>query len=243
MKIILQISLLSFLFLLATFISCTNQNQQKAFANDNDSEKENLIILESGKLYKSDTVVYPITTQLLKEKQGYISDDSFWLGKRGGNAYFTRNIMFFDTKSGNQQWLLKNNRSVISKMEPFMYSGVLRKGDTVKRQLNYLLFEIVSDDFNSDEKIDLNDTKVLYRTDLFGGNLTPITPTNFDVTKWDYLDYKENIIQVYGRYDSNNDFEYKTVDDHNTVFIIDLDKPEEKKNVFSASVRGEVKAP
>lgn len=236
MKTILQISILSILLLLASVFSCTNQDQHTAFAKDNEVVKENLIVLESNRLYKSDTLVYPIGFQ--KNKDWQYTDDGYSSYKRGGGRYnFIRNLRFYDLKTGNSQWMLKSDNAVISKIDPFMYSGVLRKGDTLGSPLDYLLFEIIEEDFNNDKVLNNKDTKVLYRTNLFGGNLTQITPANFNVTTWKYLDYSENKIEVYGQYDSNNDFVYKTMDDHNTVFIIDLDKPEEKVDVFPANLR------
>jgi len=237
MKTILQITLLISLMLFASILSCTNQDQHIAFANDGKDFTENLIILESNKLYKSDTIVYPIGIQELSENKKQFYEDAYY-SRRGETRYsFVRNLMFYDLRTGSNQWMLKSDKAIISKMDPFMYSGVLRKDDTIGSALDYLLFEIIEEDFNNDEVLNNQDTKVLYRTNLFGGELTPLTPPNFNVTKWKYLDYTENKIEVYGQYDSNNDLVYRKMDDYNTVFIIDLDKPEEKVDVFPASLR------
>lgn len=199
---------------------------------------DNILIFPIGSNYRPDVYEYnnsddnEITQALNKTATMYFASNSGVLNDRladteyinsDENEFDIRNILFYDLKSGKSYPLVTDTIHILSFALHKDFSNPM------------IIYRVVKEDYNKDTIFNSLDPVILFVSDLYGRNLTQITPDNEKFI--DYFFYPEtNIILLKTVIDGNKDKIFATSDE--TDFReMKIDEPSMGKEIFSKSLK------
>lgn len=183
----------------------------------------NLQINNPTVLDSSDWVLYPLTLEELEEKEkGFISSSY-------GRQYAYWNVAFYNTKTKQSRLLSDSLKMLINWISP-KNDAILHSGHREKRNEGLIYYSITTKDYNQDGKLNSDDPKYLFTSDLSGQDFKQISPDNFDLTHWQTIN-ETNKILIQARKDRNRD---KRFDENDEIisFIFDIET-QKLEQVFS----------
>jgi hypothetical protein len=174
-------------------------------------------------LDSSDWVLYPLTLEALEETEKGFKSSSY----ERQSAYW--NIAFFNTKTKQARLLSDSLKMLINSFSPKNYVNI-ESGQREKRNEGLIYYSITTKDFNQDEKLNSDDPKYLFISDLSGQGFKQISPDNFDLIDL-HIIHKSNKILIQARKDINNDKKFDG-DDETVSFIYGINN-QKNEPVFS----------
>lgn len=174
-------------------------------------------------LDSSDWVIYPLTLEELEETEKGFKSSSY------GRQYAYWNIAFYNTKTKQTRLLSDSLKMLINSISP-KNDVIIQSGQREKRNEGLIYYSITTKDFNQDGKLNSDDPKYLFISDLSGQDFKQISPDNFDLIHWQTIQ-ESNKILIQARKDINNDKKFND-DDEIVSFIYDINE-QKIENVFS----------
>jgi hypothetical protein len=227
--------------LLSLLTCCTPNNREQAPQNNTVTDtvsvvndpKSNLNVQTSQffEIDSSGILMFPLTMAETEGKDRSFSYENKW----NGSAYW--NIVFLNGKT-NEYHLLSEKKMIIQSYD-FNYGS--RSDDNVNMALNkkHIFYGIITDDFNQDGKLTVNDPKYLFITNKTGRNLRQISPANFDLQNWQYVKSVDKVLMTVKK-DSDKNRKFDDTDEVAT-FEITIDKDSLPKEVFSEAFKNKLK--
>lgn len=160
-------------------------------------QDESPIVLDS-----TNYVLIPISTELLERrkkysKEGYYSEDypRYW------------NVLFYNRETGENQ-LLTEKKINISQI----HTVGIEYDDRNKILNRKVLYEIRGEDYNKDNRLNSQDPKYLFCSEIDGNNLTRISPENEDLQFFKVI-RKSSQILIRTKRDTNKDLIFNREDE------------------------------
>jgi hypothetical protein len=149
----------------------------------------------------------------------YINDDN--------ENYDIRNLLFYNSNTGNSYPLVLDSMHILSFAVHKEFTNPM------------IIYRVVKEDYNKDEKFDGHDPVMLYVSDLNGMNFIAVTPPDEF-----YIEYtlkpKTNSILIKTAIDSNNDKKF-LADDETNFRSMKLNDPKMGKNIFDESLKDKLR--
>jgi len=183
----------------------------------------NLQINNPTVLDSSDWVFYPLKLEELEETEKGFKSSSY--GRQ--NAFW--NIAFYNTKT-KQTRLLSDSLKMLINSISHKNDAIMHSGQREKSNERLIYYAITTKDYNQDGKLDADDPKYLFISDLSGQDFKQVSPDNFDIIHWQTT-IESNKILIQARNDRNKDMKFDG-DDETFSFIYDIDNQNIEK-VFS----------
>jgi hypothetical protein len=150
------------------------------------------------------------------------------------NRYnYYNNIIFYGKNDGKTNILL-NKKAIITGFD------LLEEKRVGKSSARYWLYQIIDSDTNGDQKLDIQDAKIGYLSDLSGKNLQQITPNNTQVLNWAIVQ-SAGAIFIKIIKDSDNDQKFTEKDETNFIRV-NLDKPVIGSEIISDEIEQKIKS-
>lgn len=147
--------------------------------------------------------------------------------------YYYNNIIFYRKKDGETNILL-NKKAIINGFD------LLEEKKAGKSSSRYWLYQIIDSDTNGDQKLDTQDAKIGYLSDLSGNNLQQITPNNSQILNWTLVQSAGTIFIKILK-DSDNDRKFTEKDETNFIRV-NLDKPVIGSEIISDEIEQKIKS-
>ena len=165
-------------------------------------------------------VMYPLVLGVAEEKQG-IESGSY---SRGASTYW--NVAFYNTRTGAHHLLNDRRKMVIHNFSgqndaADAPSGGAASGARRRSLVNgFLYFDVTTQDFNRDGKLDGDDPRCLFISDKTGRRFQQISPPNAHVASWQLVGATGKVLMLVGT-DTNHDRAF-TDRDETTPLVYDL---------------------
>jgi hypothetical protein len=193
---------------------------------ENESSKYetiNLLVNNPIVLDSSDWVIYPLTLKEIEETEMGFESSSY----SRQHAYW--NISFYNSQTKETRLLSESLKMLINSISP-KNNVIIQSGQREKRNEGYLYYSIIIKDLNQDGKLNSDDPKYLFISELSGQGFRQVSPDNFDLLHWQII-LESNKILIQARKDGNNDKEFDG-DDETVSFVYDIDN-QKIEQVFS----------
>lgn len=174
-------------------------------------------------LDSSDWIIYPLTLEELEETEKGFKSSSY------GRQYAYWNIAFYNTKTKQTRILSDSLKMLINSITP-KNDAIIHSGQREKRNEGFIYYSITTKDYNQDGKLNSDDPKYLFFSDLSGKDFKQISPDNFDLINWQTI-HESNKILIQARKDINIDNKFDG-DDETVSFIYDIDN-QKIETIFS----------
>ena len=150
----------------------------------------------------------------------------------GSNWY--RNILVYNPENHQINLIFNDSLQII---KPFYSRSFYSDKPKPIRLINekYLLISAKNDDFDNNKKLNYIDPLYLFMYNITTTELTQLTPKNYSVKQYKYLE-SQNIIIVSLREDSNKDLNFD-VEDKEILYKIDLENLSKSKELFEINVK------
>lgn len=222
-------------------ISCSNSKQNTPFSSP-ESDKEQKLNTEILDIQLSDfseiddSGIFMFPLKRLENKEVSYSSRHRWFSSDFTTDYTIWNIVFYNSFT-NKYHLLSKDKILIKSLPSYDVSS---SSDTIIKT-NYIFYEVISSDFNQDNKIDeYNDPTHLYISDKQGNNFRQISPKDLNLLQWKYIPQQNKIILIATK-DNNGNKEFEITDEHLT-FEVDLNKDGKPKEIFMEHLKNEIKS-
>ncbi|GAB0157091.1 hypothetical protein CHRYSEOSP005_23600 [Chryseobacterium sp. Alg-005] len=214
--------------------SCTKNPQNSENTPSVETEPssiENLNIQTSSftEIDSTGILIFPLQMGQNKREDGNYSykempDNTYW------------NIIFLNSNT-NEYHLLTEKKILILNYD-YKYNAD-EEEINVSKKTDHIFYNVRSLDYNNDKLINENDPVYLFVSDRFGNNFRPISPANYSLNSWKYIQSSNKVIMTVTK-DSNQD---KLFDDKDEVvaFEIVLDQLETPKEVFQVELKDKLK--
>ena len=219
--------------LLVNLISCS-ENQETFERKENKEEEKvsNLKIQthESFEIDSSGIVIFPLQ---IGETDDSRLKGSFESGKR--DAYW--NIIFYNTSTGDKHWLSDKKMLILNYETNYDNSSYYSSEDSDTPKIdnysskNYIFYNMITEDFNQDKKLNYSDPTYLFITDKEGKNLKQISPSNLNVVDWKLIPRTNKII-INARKDVNGNKNFEDSEDELINLEFDLNSQKTAKLIF-----------
>jgi hypothetical protein len=193
--------------------------------------KNNLAVQASSfsEIDSSGILLFPLSLgETGRDKGG-----SFSYKDMPGSSYW--NIIFYNAKTGAYH-LLSERKMLISSFES-KYSSVDAGG--LAYSAKYIFYEVITDDYNGDKKLDGNDPQYLFVSDKEGANFRQISPSGFDMRSWQFIKSAGKVL-ITATKDSDNNKGFGG-DDELVVFSADMDSAAPAKEIFPQAFTNKLK--
>ncbi|MEH6657067.1 hypothetical protein [Leeuwenhoekiella marinoflava] len=174
-------------------------------------------------LDSSDWVLYPLTLEELEETEKGFKSSSY------GRQYAYWNVAFYNRETKQTRLLSDSLKMLINSISP-KNDAITHSGQRTEKNQGLIYYSITTKDFNQDGRLNSDDPKYLFISDLSGQNFEQVSPDNFDLIHWQTISQTKKIL-IQARRDSNKDKKFDG-DDETISFIYVIDK-QEIEPVFS----------
>jgi hypothetical protein len=164
----------------------------------------------------TDYVMYPLPLHKEDSRLGYIK--SSYDGVRA--TYW--NIAFYNTATKSYHLLDENRKMIITSYDINNEGSVYAKAEEINslRKDDIIFYSIITDDYNKDGKLDLDDPGYLFISDKKGNNLRQISPANMYVNSWKVIKGTTKVL-IEATADKNNDNKFDQ-EDESTPYAYDI---------------------
>ncbi|UFH33918.1 hypothetical protein LNP04_09535 [Chryseobacterium sp. C-71] len=224
------------LFLFVTsflFLSCAKNSGsiESTLPGESDSSSlENLNIQTNSftEIDSTGVLIFP-----LEMGQNKRNDNSYGYKEMPENQYW--NILFLNSNT-NEYHLLTEEKVVVLNYD-FNYNAEDGRGKT--KNAKHIFYNIRSKDYNKDKMITDDDPVYLYVSDRFGKNFRQISPLDYSLNYWEYIESSNKVIMTLTK-DSNRN---KLFDEKDEVLTFEtvLDEAEKPREVFKPELKEKLK--
>ncbi|RKS97924.1 hypothetical protein [Chryseobacterium defluvii] len=220
-------------FLLLCLLSCNKnteniESQSKTKTEESSIKNLNIQMNSFTEIDSTGILIFPL--QMGQNKR---DDGSYSYKKMPDNAYW--NIIFLNSNT-NEYHLLTEKKILILDYD---YKYNAEEGINISKKTDHIFYDVRSLDYNNDKLINEKDPVYLFVSDRFGNNFRPISPANYSLNTWKYIQSSNKVIMTVTK-DSNRD---KLFDDKDEIltFEIVLDQSETPKEVFQTELKDKLK--
>lgn len=146
------------------------------------------------------------------------------------------NIIFYNTNTGEKH-ILGNQKMLISNYETnYNYDSSNKAVNQMNTSSkNFIFYNIITDDYDGNKKLNFEDPTYLFLTDKEGKNLKQISPKNLNVINWKIIPKTKKII-FNAQIDSNKN---KKFDEADEVITLEYDLETQKSpiNIFDKNFK------
>jgi hypothetical protein len=209
--------------LLLGLLAC-NDRPKDSFANQaiepdtiTENSKYNTINLQINNptvIDSSDWVIYPLTLEELEETEKGFKSSSY------ERQYAYWNVAFYNTET-KQTRLLSDSLKMLINSISSNNETIIHSGQRKEKNAGLIYYSITTKDYNQDGKLNSDDPKYLFISDLAGQDFKQISPDNFDLIHWRAIQVTNKIL-IQARKDTKKDKKFNS-DDEIVSFIYDLD--------------------
>lgn len=225
-----------FSILTVFLFSCSKKNENfESFESSSNTESdpaiiENLNIQTSAftEIDSTGILMFP-----LQMGQNPTEDRDYSYKKMPDNGFW--NIIFLNSNT-NEYHLLTENKVLIL---DYNYNYNAEEGVSSSKKTDHIFYMMRSQDYNKDRLINDKDPAYLFVSDKSGKNLRQISPANYAVNTWKYIQASNKIVMTVTK-DSNKNNEFDDMDEISTFEII-LDHAESPKEVFGSELKDKLK--
>ena len=225
-----QILILSLILVL--FAGCTNSNQtvganSLSEALPHISDILNIQTSHFSEIDSSGILMFPLDVGENK------FNGEFRYKEMPQNGYW--NILFHNTNTHEQHLLTENKILILD----YSFKYGREEGVKIGKEIDYIFYTARIKDFNNDKIFDEKDPLYLFVSDKFGKNFSQISPDNYNLMQWEWVESNNQIIMT-AAMDSNknNQFDEK---DEMTAFTTSLDTNENPKEIFDDKLKTKLK--
>lgn len=228
----ISISILSILLL----VSCKQPQPANAPAETGtdsaavvNNPKNNLTIQASSftEVDSSGILMFPLSMGETRWEKGSVSYKDMPAGR-----YW--NIIFHNAKTGAHH-LLSEQKMLISSFES-KYSS---DGGGVAYSAKYIFYQVITDDYNNDKKLDGDDPQYLFVSDKEGNNFRLVSPPGYDMRNWQFIKSAGKVL-ITATKDSDNNKKFGE-NDELVVFSADIDSAAPAKEIFPQEFKNKLK--
>ncbi len=166
------------------------------------------IVLDS-----SDWVLYPLTHEKLEETEYGFKSSSY------GRQYAYWNAAFFNTHTKETRLLSEDLKMLINSIST-NNGAYTHSGQKERKSDSHIYYSITTKDYNQNGKLDVDDPKYLFISDISGQGFKQASPDNLDLIHWQTIN-ESNKILIQTLKDSNKDKKFDG-DDEIVSFIYDI---------------------
>lgn len=142
-------------------------------------------------------------------------------------SYDIRNLLFYDFKTGESYALVKDSVHILSFAIHKEFSNPM------------IIYRVVKEDYNKDNKFDAFDPVMLYVSELNGKNFQAVTPPDEFYIRYE-LNRETNSMLIKTAIDSNGDKKF-LADDETNFRMMRIDAPKMAKNIFSDKIKDDLR--
>ena len=220
---------MKYFLLFYTFLfifSCEKKEQvfEKPVNQETKTKLENLNILTNNSIEIDSTgiLAFPLSIGETIERSSLESsfksekESSFW------------NIIFYNTTTGEKHLLSKQKMLISNYETDYSYDSsnkTVNQMDTSSKK--FIFYNIITDDYDGNKKLNFEDPTYLFLTDKEGKNLKQISPKNLNIINWKIISKTRKII-FNAQNDSNKN---KKFDDTDDVITLEYDLESQKPPV------------
>ena len=213
-------------------ISCSENKETFERKENKEDEKVSNLKIQTHEFFEIDSsgiVVFPL--QIGKTENSGLKG-SFDSEKR--DAYW--NMIFYNTNTGEKHWLSDKKMPILNYETNYSNSYISSK-DTQNLHIdnysskNYIFYNMITEDFNQDKKLNYSDPTYLFISDKEGKNLKQISPNNLNVVDWKLIP-KANKIIINARKDINGNKNFEDDDDEIVSLEYDLNAQKNATLIF-----------
>ncbi len=221
-----------FSIVLLCVFSC-NKSSKKGKTTDHEvqpSSIENLNIQTSSftEIDSTGILIFPLQMGQNKRESGDFSykempNDGYW------------NIIFLNSNT-NEYHLLTEKKILILDYD---YKYNQEEGINLSQKTDHIFYNVRSSDYNHDKLINEEDPVYLCVSDKYGNNFRQISPANYSLNTWKYIQSSDKVIMTATK-DSNDNKSFDNKDEILTFEIV-LDRSETPKEVFKDELKDKLK--
>lgn len=217
--------------LIITIISCKdtkNTSNSEEIIQVETKENLNIQTKEFSEIDSSGILIFPLKMGENKDR-----DENYSYKEMPYNGFW--NLIFYNTKT-KETHLLTEEKILILKYD---YKYNREEAINIPEKLNHIFYEVRVNDFNQDKLINQKDPIYLFVSDKKGKNFRQISPKDYDLNNWNYIESSNKII-ITATKDSNKNLEFDDKDEVST-FEITLDVNESPEEIFSNDLKAKLK--
>jgi hypothetical protein len=169
----------------------------------------------------------------LKMGQNPGKDGSYSYKEMPNNGYW--NIIFLNSKT-NEYHLLTEQKILIL---DYNYKYNSEEGINLSKKTDHIFYNVRSLDYNKDKLLNEKDPVYLFVSDKLGKNLRQISPSNYNLNTWKYIQASNKVVMTATK-DSNNNNAFDDKDEILTFEIV-LNQSETPKEVFQSELKDKLK--
>ncbi|WKW46895.1 hypothetical protein P3875_02240 [Myroides sp. JBRI-B21084] len=221
-------------FLIAFFlISCSKNGGNSRLESNIESTQnpiENLNIQTKNFIEIDSTGILMFPLEMGENKR---EDGSYSYKEMPSNGYW--NVLFLNSNTNEYNLLTEGKILILD----YNYKYGNEEGMSVSKKTNHIFYSARTLDYNKYKLLNEIDPTYLFVSDKFGKNFRQLSPKNYSVNTWKYIQTNNKIIlTAYKDSNKNNSFDDK---DEISTFEIVLDKNEKLKEVFQNDLKDKLK--
>ena len=161
------------------------------------------------------------------------SDENYSYKEMPNNGFW--NIVFYNTKTKETHLLTEKKVMILEYDQNYNRE----EGISIPKKLKHIFYEVRINDFNRDKLINEKDPIYLFVSDKKGENFRQISPKNYNLYNWSYIESSNKII-INATKDSNKNLEFDNKDEVSTFELI-LDLNEKPQEIFNIDLKTKLK--
>ena len=169
----------------------------------------------------------------LQMGQNKRNDESYNYKEMPDNQYW--NILFLNSITNEYHLLTEEKVMILEYDLEYNSEQEIKKN----KKTNHIFYKIRSKDYNQDKVLTEDDPVYLYVSDNFGENFRQLSPSNYSLNYWDYIENSNKVIMTLTK-DSNRNKLFDEKDEVLTFEIV-LDDAEKPKEVFKTELKQKLK--
>ncbi|MBA5792526.1 hypothetical protein H1R17_07345 [Flavobacterium sp. xlx-214] len=225
--------LITFFVIPIFLVSCNKNREGSTFesgSNATPSTIENLNI-QTKEFFEIDStgvLMFPLEMGENKNEEG-----NFTYKEMPYNGYW--NVLFLNSNTNEYNLLTESKVLILD----YNYKYGSEEGLNISKKTNHIFYSVRTLDYNKDKLLNQVDPIYLFVSDKFGKNFRQLSPSNYSVHSWKYIQANNKIIlTAYKDSNKNNAFDEK---DEIATFEVILDQNEKPKEVFSSNLKDKLK--
>lgn len=225
--------LITFFVIPIFLVSCNKNRDGSTFesgSNATPSTIENLNI-QTKEFFEIDStgvLMFPLEMGENKNEEG-----NFTYKEMPYNGYW--NVLFLNSNTNEYNLLTESKVLILD----YNYKYGSEEGLNISKKTNHIFYSVRTLDYNKDKLLNQVDPIYLFVSDKFGKNFRQLSPSNYSVHSWKYIQANNKIIlTAYKDSNKNNAFDEK---DEIATFEVILDQNEKPKEVFSSNLKDKLK--
>lgn len=214
-------------------ISCSKNAESSVLereAESNQNPVDNLNIQTKNFLEIDSTGVLMFPLEMGENKREH---ESFTYKEMPSNGYW--NVLFLNSNT-NEYNLLTEKKILILDYD---HKYGIEEGMSVSNQTTHIFYSARTFDYNNDKLLNESDPVYLFVSDKFGKNFRQLSPNNYSLYSWKYINTNNKVILTAFK-DSNKNKSFDDKDEVSTFEIV-LNNNEKPREVFQQDIKEKLK--